>query len=662
MRRLPFLAAACCALAVTIVSARSDIQYIYDELGRLVGVIDANGNAAAYHYDAVGNLLSITRTTANQVAIIEFTPDSGPIGQTVTIRGTGFSATPAQDTVTFNGTTASISSAMANTLVVTVPSGASTGSIAVSSPNGSATSDGPFTVAAVLSPSISGFTPGIGVAGDLVTISGSNFDTVLAQNRLVLNTSRATVTTAAASSLSVTVPVATASGKFRVATPVGNATSAADFFVVPTPYVPSDVDTATRLAFGTASNVAIGTANKIALAVFDGTAGQRVSVKIVPGPVGMLYLYRPAQTVLAQLSIGVLTTLLEPTTVPVTGTYQVLLAPTGAGTGTTALTVYDVPADYSGTLTLTQAGSSGTITTTVPGQNGKLTFTGSTNDRVSVVVGTGPGASLALRRPDDSTISSATVGALAAFIDTTVLPSSGTYSLFGDYTAANTGSFNVTLYSVPADVSGTITPTVPPGDSSVNVSISTPGQNGTLTFAGTSAHRYSLKASSGPSGSVSLVRPDGSTQASLTSGALAAFMEPQTLATTDTYSLKVDPTNAATGSLALTLYDVPADTTGTVSIGGSAVAVPLAIPGQNGSLTFSGTSGQQVTVHLTGNTFGWTTVNLLKPDGSTLTSSWWFTGSFDLSQQTLPTTGTYTIVVDPTGANAGTINVSVSNP
>lgn len=54
-------------------AAQQNVNYIYDELGRLVGVIDPSGNAAAYHYDAVGNLLSISRDAASQVSIIEFT-------------------------------------------------------------------------------------------------------------------------------------------------------------------------------------------------------------------------------------------------------------------------------------------------------------------------------------------------------------------------------------------------------------------------------------------------------------------------------------------------------------------------------------------------------------------------------------------------------------
>lgn len=40
---------------------RAEIAYIYDESGRLTGIIDPSGESAVYRYDAVGNLLSITR-------------------------------------------------------------------------------------------------------------------------------------------------------------------------------------------------------------------------------------------------------------------------------------------------------------------------------------------------------------------------------------------------------------------------------------------------------------------------------------------------------------------------------------------------------------------------------------------------------------------------
>jgi len=53
------------AIASVLLSAQgaSPIQYFYDDLGRLVTVVDQNGNVASYAYDAVGNLLSITRST-----------------------------------------------------------------------------------------------------------------------------------------------------------------------------------------------------------------------------------------------------------------------------------------------------------------------------------------------------------------------------------------------------------------------------------------------------------------------------------------------------------------------------------------------------------------------------------------------------------------------
>jgi YD repeat-containing protein len=38
------------------------ITYVYDELGRLVSVYDTLGGGAHFHYDAVGNLISIDRT------------------------------------------------------------------------------------------------------------------------------------------------------------------------------------------------------------------------------------------------------------------------------------------------------------------------------------------------------------------------------------------------------------------------------------------------------------------------------------------------------------------------------------------------------------------------------------------------------------------------
>src|SRR6516225_9439502 len=91
--------------------AQSAIQYVYDDAGRLISVVDPAGDTAVYHYDAVGNLLSIDRHSSSQVSITWFSPGMGTAGTTVAVFGTGFSATASQDTVTFNGTAATVSSA-----------------------------------------------------------------------------------------------------------------------------------------------------------------------------------------------------------------------------------------------------------------------------------------------------------------------------------------------------------------------------------------------------------------------------------------------------------------------------------------------------------------------------------------------------------------------
>jgi hypothetical protein len=58
---------------------------------------------------------------------------------------------------------------------------------------------------------------------------------------------------------------------------------------------------------------------------------------------------------------------------------------------------------------------------------------------------------------------------------------------------------------------------------------------------------------------------------------------------------------------------------------------------------------------------GSVTVALLQ-DETSLTSSTSSAGSFNLSTQTLPATGTYTILVDPAITNTGSINVAVTSP
>lgn len=92
-------------------------------------------------------------TTTTQLFIVNppptitgFMPTSGSIGTTVTITGTNLDKAPTQ--VTFNGIKATITRLTANTITTNVPIGATTGPIVVTTKDGSAQSQTPFTVKA----------------------------------------------------------------------------------------------------------------------------------------------------------------------------------------------------------------------------------------------------------------------------------------------------------------------------------------------------------------------------------------------------------------------------------------------------------------------------------------------------------------------------------
>ena len=141
-----------CALLVPggLHAQAPSVYYVYDELNRLIAVVDQHGDAATYTYDAVGNILRIDRFDAaglaGGAAISLFTPSAGAAGSTVQVFGRGFGATIAQNSLFFNGRLTTITAAAPNRLVAIVPAGATTGPITVTAPAGSATSSRVFRV------------------------------------------------------------------------------------------------------------------------------------------------------------------------------------------------------------------------------------------------------------------------------------------------------------------------------------------------------------------------------------------------------------------------------------------------------------------------------------------------------------------------------------
>lgn len=636
------------------------IQYVYDELGRLVAVIDSSGDTATYQYDAVGNILSISRQNSSQLGIISFTPRSGTAGTSVTINGTGFSPTASQDGVAFNGVSATVTSATATQIVATVPAAATTGPITVTIPSGSVSSATNFTIPTNSgAPTISGFTPTTGTPGTGVIINGTNFDSLF-NDVVVFNTTLAHVNSTSATQINASVPANAGSGHITVITPAGQATSTQDFYVPFGTHAVGDIGYASRISPGSTQTFSLA-AGKIGLLIFDGIAGQGVSLQFSGSTFTTcnLYLYTPNLSQVASTFCNGSTGFIGSTRLPANGTYTIGIDPGGsAGSISIGLTP-----DVTGSIT---PGTPLNVTTSAAGQGARYTFSGVAGQRASVSLtnSTYRSCVVSILKADGTTLGSAALASSSSgFVDSVTLPTSGTYTVL--VTSQFTGSLTA-LLNVFMDISGTITE----GGPAVTVTTTVPGQDARLTFSGTAGQRVSLALTNitNPEATVILVKPDGTNQASVPANSQpnSAFMDRQTLATSGTYTLWVQHFSQGTGSETLQLYNVPQDVTGTITPGGATVTVTTTVAGQDASLTFSGTSGQRISLLISNITYACTVqspgvnFSVINPDSTTLFSGniCATSGYFDVTS--LAQNGTYTLVVDPQGPNPGSATLQLN--
>src|SRR6266478_5804875 len=380
----------------------------------------------------------------------------------------------------------------------------------------------------------------------------------------------------------------------------------------------SDV-TGTITPGGSAVTVTTTVAGQDARLTFSGTAGQRVSLAVtsVTNPSAYIFLVTPAGTNQAnvQISTGCAPCFMDTQTLATTGAYTLWVQHISTYVGSETLQLYTVPADVTGTISI--GGSPVSVATTVPGQNASLTFSGTSGQKVSMSLTSGSysSCSLTLYDPSAATVTSGYCSGATNFVNTATLGTTGTYKIFIDPQITATGGVTVRLNN-DTDVTGTITP----GGSAVTVTTTVAGQDARLTFSGTAGQRVSLAVTSvtNPSAYIFLVTPAGTNQANvqISTGCAPCFMDTQTLATTGAYTLWVQHISTYVGSETRQLYTVPADVTGTISIGRSPVSVATTVPGQNASLTFSGTSGQKVSMSLTSGSYSNCNLTLYDPSGA----------------------------------------------
>jgi large repetitive protein len=659
-----------------------DVEYVYDELGRLVQASNyTSGQAVLYNYDAVGNINSQTAVPLGTLSIGYFSPNHGPAGTVVTISGTGFGTTPGANTVKFNGTVAVVSAATQTQLVVSVPAAATTGSISVQVGANTVTSSTGFTVTAHSDgPVITGLFPPLGVVGQIVTVAGSGFEPVAVQDRVRFNTALGQVTSSTPDTIATSVPPGAGSGKVFVTTPRGMAVSPMDFIVVPSGYSATNVGSTGRIPVdGSSTSISLPAARSVSVQLFDGNAGDLLTIGVTSTSLASctIKVFNPDGTPLT-VAAGVIVTAagqgVQLPKLPATGTYTVVADP-GSNTGSIALSIVK-PLQ----LSLVLGDPPVTVPLAPPGRRALLSFAGTAGAyaNFSLSTTTVSAGTVSIFAPDGGLLDSRSFTSPGATLQPQ-LPVDGTYTVLIDPTGALGGT-------VSAAVSMASTPTlgVNQGSFDLNLVNTTPA---TLTFQGSTGQYLALAVIEGGGGisgaSIRVAGPDGVqlTTGTLTtkscngigcpgqfSGSTVVNMGP--LPVGGTYSVTIQETSAGSGTLSLVLSSALAGTLAT----GTPYNATLAQIAQPMLLTFAGVAGDYPAVAFTednGQISG-ANITIFRPDGTLLG-----TGSFTATLCTgfgcptgykgqsvvntgpLPASGNYTVLVQQTGA-VGTTGLTIT--
>ncbi|HKF02451.1 MAG TPA: choice-of-anchor tandem repeat GloVer-containing protein [Candidatus Sulfotelmatobacter sp.] len=179
--------------------------------GKFYGSTSGNSLGGSYFY-------SLDTGLAPFVKMVNWL---GKVGNTVELLGQGFTGTTA---VSFNGVPATFNNSSDTYMTATVPAGALTGTLTVTTFTGSMVSNRAFLVL----PGISSFTPS-GTVGSKVTITGMSLTQT---TRVTIGGKPASFTVISDTQLTATVPVNALTGKKITVTTAGGSTSSAGTFAV----------------------------------------------------------------------------------------------------------------------------------------------------------------------------------------------------------------------------------------------------------------------------------------------------------------------------------------------------------------------------------------------------------------------------------------------
>ncbi|HUB90182.1 MAG TPA: pre-peptidase C-terminal domain-containing protein [Dyella sp.] len=661
-------------LASGVVRAQTS-SYVYDANGRVVAVTATNGTSVQYSYNTLGHTSQVSAPiSAGQLAIFAFMPTHGVAGTQVIIQGQGFDSNASNDTVSFNGTVATVLSASPTRMIVSVPNGATTGPITVIVAGQTVTSVTPFVSDDTgAPPTIAQVNPLVVAAGATVTITGAHLGPVAGGTAVQMGgVDMLTGLSQTDTRVQYTVPNNAVSGHVTVTTPYGSATSAMPVAVLPSSVV-STVNGAPISYLptnGSATGFSTEVAGKSGVLTFDapkrgndeftldgititGSSTTQVNVNVY-GPSGtsvassVCYTSNPGAT----CRIGLWNL--------VPGTYTAVVSPVDASSIISFNAI--VQPD---TVGPSLAANTPTTVNLGVGQVERLTFSANVGDTYALQlsgVNTTPAnqtMSVYVYSPTATTITASNSytnfsTTSSSVINLSNLPASGTYTVLV-FTTGFPGSGQLTL--VPG-----ATGTLPSSGTAQSYATAAAGQDAYLTFTATAGANLeltldNLRVSAGTAVAVNVYNASGtnigSVDCSTSYPGATERMGLWNLAA-GTYSVVVSPVSGGTMSFnAMVQPDVvgPALTVGTPT------TVNLGV-GQVERLTFNANAGDTFALQLSD--VSSTPANqamavyVYSPMTTTITASNAYTSFYTASSSAinlsnLPASGTYTVVVITSG-------------
>ena len=665
----------CCTALLWLGITHAQTTYVRDANGRVVAVTQSNGTSVQYSYDTLGHVGPVSAPlSAGQLAIFAFMPTHGVAGAEVSLEGQGFSNSVANNNVSFNGTVATVLSASATQLVVSVPNGATTGPISVTVSGQTATTATSFVIDDTgAPPSITQVNPLVVAVGGAVTVTGAHLDPIASGTTVQMGgVDMLMGLSQTDSQVQYTVPSNAVSGHVTVNTPYGSATSAAPVAVLPSNVVSAlnGAPTSYLPTNGNATSFSTGAAGKSGVLTFDaspggndeltlngvtitGSSNTQINV-IVYGPTGTVVIATPCYTTNPGATCRIALWNLA------SGTYTAVVSPvdTSSIIGFNAFVEPDV-------IGPSLAANTPTAVNLATGQLARFTFHANAGDTYALQLS---GVSTI---PTNQTMTAYVYSPLStpitvsnyytsfavtssSTINLSNLPASGTYTVVV-FTNGIPGSGQLTLVS---GVTGTVTK----GGAPQSYSTGTSGQNAYLTFTANAGDNleFTLSNISVTGGSSSLgVTIYNAAGTQITSSSCSSTSPGSDCRiflwnlAAGTYSVVVSPTS---GSIMTFNALLQPDIVGPALTANTPVDISLGT-GQVERLTFNATAGETLALNLSGVSTTpagqYLYVVVYRPDVGTITPTGDYTYFDTASSQTvnltnLPVSGTYTVVVDST--------------